>query len=281
VRESGAEPDAGWVPMHRPRLLALDIDGTLLTPDHQLEPAVIAALAMARAQGLELALASSRSLAGLAPILTRLPSVGWVVALQGGLVASASAGTVRKIIARRPLPNGAAAWIVRLATRAGATPLLYTEHGAVAPQMDDRVATEADVTGEAVTVRPTEPGLDPVYKALCMGDTGDRGPLEAILAGLPPGCVATFSHEHYLEITAEGVDKATAVADLATRLGLDMARVAAIGDGENDIPLLRAVGVSVAMGNATSAVRAVADWTTATNREAGVARAIERMIAEP
>lgn len=281
MNDPEAGPHAGRTPIGRPRLLALDIDGTLLTDDHQLEPAVITAVAAARGEGIELVLASSRSLAGLAPILAQLSSVGWVVALQGGLVASASAGTVREVIARRPLPDGAAERIARLATGSGASPLLYTEDAALAPWMDDRVAAEAEITGEAVTLQPAEPGLGPVYKALCMGDAGEPGPLQAVLAALPSGCAATFSHEHYLEITAEDADKATAVADLATHLGLDMRAVAAIGDGENDIPLLRAAGLAVAMGNAPPAVREVADRTTGTNHEAGVARAIERILAEP
>ena len=90
---------------------------------------------------------------------------------------------------------------------------------------------------------------------------------------------ATFSKPNYLEIIAPGVDKARAVIELAQTLGVDLSQVAAIGDGENDVEMLQAVGLGIAMGNACDAAKAAAGWLTGTNDEGGVAQAVRRLMA--
>ena len=87
-----------------------------------------------------------------------------------------------------------------------------------------------------------------------------------------------FSHPRYLEVTAAGVDKAGAAEAALAELGIPLAAVAAIGDQENDIGMLRAAGIAIAMGNAVDSVRAVADRTTETNARDGVARAIDELL---
>lgn len=81
-----------------------------------------------------------------------------------------------------------------------------------------------------------------------------------------------------LEFTLRGTSKATGLQLLADTLGIPMAAVMAIGDSGNDLEMLRAAGLSVAMGNAPAAIRAAANATTASNDEDGVAAAIQRFI---
>lgn len=82
-------------------------------------------------------------------------------------------------------------------------------------------------------------------------------------------------------VHAPGVSKATGVETLASRLGLTLADVLAVGDGENDLPLLRAAGLGVAMGNAPEHVRAQADAVVRGHDEDGVVEALERFVLEP
>jgi hypothetical protein len=91
---------------------------------------------------------------------------------------------------------------------------------------------------------------------------------------------ATFSKPNYLEIIASGVNKAKGLADLIKTLGLDLSQVAALGDGENDVEMLKETGLGIAMGNASESVKLAADWLTGTNDEGGVAQAIRRLIAD-
>ena len=77
-----------------------------------------------------------------------------------------------------------------------------------------------------------------------------------------------------LEIVPVGINKGTGIKAVAEAVGLDVSRCMAIGDGENDLPLFQACGMSVAMGNAVDAVKAAATVETASNDEGGVADAI-------
>jgi hydroxymethylpyrimidine pyrophosphatase-like HAD family hydrolase len=79
-----------------------------------------------------------------------------------------------------------------------------------------------------------------------------------------------------LEITRAGTNKGIGLHRLAEILGVDPAGTMAIGDSENDLAILKAAGIGVAMGNATDALKAQADYITASNEEDGVACAIER-----
>ena len=75
-----------------------------------------------------------------------------------------------------------------------------------------------------------------------------------------PSLTITRTHEWLVEATAPGVDKGSGLRRLCALLGIDPQRVLAIGDGDNDIPMLQAAGWGIAMGNAGDAVKAVADW---------------------
>ena len=100
-----------------------------------------------------------------------------------------------------------------------------------------------------------------------------RAAIEAL-----PGVYLTASGKGNFEVMLRGVGKAEAVQALAARLGVPMARVVAFGDFDNDVPMLKACGLSVAMGNALPEAKAAARFVTRPHDEAGVAWALERML---
>ncbi len=91
-----------------------------------------------------------------------------------------------------------------------------------------------------------------------------------------PGVEVTSSWINNIEIMPKGVHKGTALAMLSRRLHIEQGQVMAIGDNENDIPMLAWAGFGVAMGNASDGARAVAEFETDDNENAGVAKAIRR-----
>ena len=93
-----------------------------------------------------------------------------------------------------------------------------------------------------------------------------------------PGLSITRTHVWLVEATAPGVDKGSALRKLCQILGVDPKRVLAIGDSENDIPMMQAAGFAIAMGNATEHVKAVADWIAPTIEEDGAAVALRRWV---
>ncbi len=95
-----------------------------------------------------------------------------------------------------------------------------------------------------------------------------------------PPLSITRTHEWLVETTAPGVDKGSGLRRLCDLLGVDIRRVMAVGDSDNDIPMLEAAGFGVAMGNASAQVKAVADWIAPTIEEEGAAVAIQRWILD-
>ena len=108
---------------------------------------------------------------------------------------------------------------------------------------------------------PETPGLDRI-----------RSALKAL-----PGIDVTRSGPNNIEILPHGVDKAVGIRDMAGKYGIPAENVMAVGDEENDIPMLDAAGWPVAMGNAAEEVKRHARFVTLTNDEAGVAAAIRRL----
>ncbi len=94
------------------------------------------------------------------------------------------------------------------------------------------------------------------------------------------GVEVTSSWSNNIEVMPAGIHKGSALAALAQRLHLEAGQVMAIGDNDNDIPMLKWAGYGVAMGNATEGARAVSEFETDDNENAGVAKAIRRFALE-
>jgi hydroxymethylpyrimidine pyrophosphatase-like HAD family hydrolase len=144
------------------------------------------------------------------------------------------------------------------------------------PAWDDMLRREAGNLRLPPLVTPTLHALpEAPHKIQCMiGDLALEAELHALSGELPPGVSGYFTHRDYLECFPQGVEKAGGLVRLGGALGVAPEEMVAIGDGENDLGMLRAVGLAIAMDNALPAVKAAAQWTTTSNEEAGVAVAI-------
>src|SRR5690606_27780229 len=96
-----------------------------------------------------------------------------------------------------------------------------------------------------------------------------------------PGLTITRTHPRLVEGTAHGVDQGLGVVHLCELMGVDPARILAIGDSDNDIPMLQVAGTAVAMGNASPGVLAVADYVAPPVDEDGAAVILEQLILGP
>ena len=262
-------------------MVVLDVDGTLLTSDARLTRATVAAVGRAGARGLEVCLATSRGPGGLRWVVGRLGLEAWVVAYQGALVgrldrAGALAGPPP---AERPLPAAAARAVLAEAAALGLSASWFAGPDWFALADDPAMRREAGIVRDAFVVAgPPADGHDP-HKLMLIAGHPDLVPSLLDLAGrLPPDCAGHFSHDNYLEVTRADVDKAGALAGLAARLGIPLAEMAAVGDGQNDLNLLRAVGLPIAMGNAKPALKQVAAFVTGSNDDDGVATALDRLM---
>jgi Cof subfamily protein (haloacid dehalogenase superfamily) len=264
----------------RIRLCVLDVDGTLLTSQHEVTGTTRDAVARARAKGLKVMLASSRGPTELQPVLMSLhtPPLDVFIASQGAVTARLGAAGSLEVIAQHPSPLQAARKLVNMALASGISVNWYSGAHWYVPQVDSNVEAEARIVGHFPTVtdlNTLDVGPD---KLLLISPTKDSATLQTLAEELPVGLQAQVSKPTYLEVTSRGIDKASAVRRHCQAVGFEAAEVLAVGDGLNDCTLFAFAGVSVATANATPEVRAAADFVTLSNDEDGVALALELIV---
>ncbi len=265
------------------RLIASDLDGTLLHEHKAVSPRTVAAIAAAQAAGLVVIAATGRQALQLPEPVTAT-GIRYVVASNGGIgfdLATAS------VLFEDLLSPTACAEIVRylVAELEGVRFSAVRDHGArhacepgylalLTPQERQLQWAHLDVESLADVVAEPTLKLTVRHPSLSADDL-----LATLAASGLSGFHATTSGAPFLEIQGDGVTKASGVARLCDCLGVAAAEVLAAGDAKNDIELLRWAGLGIAMGNAVPEAKLAADWTTTSNHEDGLALAIELLLA--
>jgi Cof subfamily protein (haloacid dehalogenase superfamily) len=267
----------------RVRLLVIDVDGTLLTSDYQLTALTRTAVQLVMTQGVQVVLASARSPRALHPIMRELSITGLAICYSGALTCRISPDPQEpsKAVAEQRIRLSSAHRVLRAGLQRGLSLGWYCGDDWYIASWDAALERESRLTGVPPIVKPDLAHLRwAPHKLLAIaGAPALMRELLLLVGTLPPDCTGQFSLANYLEITPHGVDKATALLALGQQLGITPADMVAIGDGENDIAMMRLVGLGIAMGNASPAVQAAADWVTETNNRDGVALAIARLQA--
>jgi Cof subfamily protein (haloacid dehalogenase superfamily) len=264
----------------RYRLLVTDIDGTLVTSAREITPAILQAVRAAQHLGVRVCLATGRMWPSGEPYFRRLGADPPAILYNGGLVYDFPTGTVLR---RIPLAYAHARAVLELLREIPAVqPHLY---------VNDRVYTagpnkhtdwyrrkdgvQVEEVGDLVAFLPPEP-----MKILIIGAPPDLVTVRDRIRALPLPIHTVFSEKTYLEILPEGSSKGAALEFMAQHLRVPLADVIAVGDHHNDVEMIRAAGLGVAMGNAPAELKAVAKYVTATNDEEGLAEVIHRFILE-
>jgi hydroxymethylpyrimidine pyrophosphatase-like HAD family hydrolase len=269
------------------RLVASDLDGTLLRPDETVSERTREAIVAVRRAGITLVLVTGRPPRALAPIAARIGVGGIAICANGAVVWDLDAGTMVDVT---PLAADLAAGLVRELREAipGVLFAVELEHGfgreagwtdGTGPPRPRLVERE---TPEVLEADALEMVTGPVVKLLVRHPTLPF-PEVARRARQAVGeqAVVTWAGTRLLEISAAGVTKAWALERLCARLGVRRQQVLALGDMENDLPMLAWAGHSVAVANAQPDVLDAADEVTASNLDDGVALVLERLAAEP
>ena len=261
-------------------LVALDVDGTVLTPDGSVAESTRAAVGDARSRGVRIVLASARGPVALAPVQDALGlSEEWFIGYQGALVARRD-GDGLDVLAETPMLRESADAVEREASARSLSVGRYIGLRWRVRRLTPAVLREAAGTGEdPIESTAADCYADaPPHKVLAIADGPAQIPLlHDLAAALPRGVTGTLSHPQFLEVTAAGVDKAHGLRALLAHLDLARDRVAAVGDGLNDLGLFAAVGTPIAMGQAAVRVQAAAGWVTTSNTGDGVAHALAHL----
>ncbi|HET6355511.1 Cof-type HAD-IIB family hydrolase [Streptomyces sp.] len=267
--------------MHPPRLIATDLDGTLLRSGGILSERTVRALRGAVDAGAEVVLVTARPPRFVDMLTTASGLVGTAVCSNGALVYDA---TARTVVETRALPVAAARHVATALSHAapGLGFAVETGHQVLyEPGFGLRFPGAAD-TEIAVASLPDLWLTDvPITKLLAWSAQLDADFLLAA-AEASAGGVAQFTHSGgagLLEISAPGVSKASTLAALCAARGIDATEVVAFGDMPNDLTFLQWAGTGYAMANAHPAVRAAVSRHTASNEEDGVAVVLEQLFS--
>jgi len=261
------------------KLLAIDLDGTLMNSKKQISKANVEAIHRARQQGLHVVLVSARSPFGMSPSLQTLGLDEILIAYNGAYALDLPS---QKVLIDQPLAREDAHALVHTFRRHD----LYAGYYAADEWYVEKVCAEMDWEAQSLKRQPevvedlTARDL-PVPHKIILIDLEESGRLHACLKDIREELShinAHFSSPRSLEINHERATKARALEIIADMLELQAQEVAAIGDGENDVSMLGYAGMGVAMGNAPSHVQAAADLTVGSNDQDGVAQAIAHIL---
>ena len=261
------------------RLVALDLDGTLISAKLRVSPAVKTAIARARDAGVVFTMATGRMFAAAKPFAQAIGIDGPIVCYQGAATYVVATG---ERLSHVPLPIEVGEMVFARAAQDGVRALgyfedrLYTEADDAYTRAYTRLArVEANVVGPLTEFFAERPST----KINCVTDVERAGAYaEGLKNFLGDRAYVTRSQPDFVEIIDPSVDKGRALAAIARSYGVGLDDTMAIGDSWNDVPLLTSAGFAVAMGTAPPELREKADAVVAGVEEDGVAEAIERYV---
>jgi hypothetical protein len=257
------------------RLLALDVDGTLLDPHHQLRPATIAAVRACLDAGVLVALATGRLPTAIRPLCAALGLAGPQVVVNGAMVVDITSGD---LLAANLLTDAQLDVVEPLVQTLGVPYCLFgkAEIYALPGMQGVEILREYGEPDPIIVPVLRTPYVPLKSKLLTVNpDTSHDIRLREALRGL---VTVVRTHRLFFEFLAPEASKGNGVALLAERLGLPLEQVAAIGDAYNDLSMFKIAGLSIAMGQAPAEVQARAHVVTADNSHDGCAEAIRRYI---
>lgn len=264
------------------KLIVLDLDGTLTNSKKEITLRSKETLLRAQQKGIRLVLASGRPTYGIVPLANELRMNefgGFILSYNGGEIIN---WETEELIYDNVLPNDAVPILYECARSHKLSILTYDGAEIVTENSQDPyVQKEAFLNKMAV--RETNDFLTditlPVAKCLIVGDPQELIQVESELCIRLQGRINVFRSEPYfLELVPQGIDKAQSLAVLLKELDVTREEMIAIGDGYNDLSMIKFAGMGIAMGNAQEPVKKAARYITLTNEEDGVALAVEKFV---
>jgi Cof subfamily protein (haloacid dehalogenase superfamily) len=254
-----------------PRLIALDIDGTLLDPYENVTPAVLSAVHRVINAGAHVVLSTGRSVYGIGRVIDALGlKDGYAVASNGAVTFTYQPIEIRSATTFDPREA------VELLLEQVPDALVAVEVIGRGYRVN-RHFPEGEITGEMWLQSVDELVAEPVTRVIIRDPSASAEEFVEIAETLGLAGTNYFvGYTAWLDLAPAGVSKASALADIAAALDVDRSEVLAIGDGRNDISMLMWAGRGVAMGQAPSSVRDAADDVTAPLDEDGVAVELDR-----
>jgi phosphoglycolate phosphatase (TIGR01487 family) len=238
------------------KLVALDMDGTLLNNKGQISEGNREAIRAAKEMGIFVVLSTGRSLTTSREHADALELDSYLVTVNGSEIWDPN----RELVERNLVKSEHIEWMWQL------TQQYNTKFWAISTIRNWHNEMPEDIH----TLEWMKFGFnikDDETRAIIFNELQAKGEFELSNSTLKN-----------IEVNSAGINKAKGLGIVCSRLGIEMKNVMAVGDSLNDLAMIKAAGVGVAMGNAQELVKESADWVTATNEEDGVAKAIQEWV---
>ena len=268
------------------RLIALDIDGTLVDADLVIRERTLDAIGEAMRRGIAVSLVTGRMASSAMAFAEALGLTGPLVAQQGALIRAMPAPGARglgRLLYHRPLSPEITIEIVHWCRERALVPHFNHLEWMVVASDEERLEEYRLFVGDRLRIVPDilVRAAHPVTKVVAIGE-GEHSldVLDEARAHFAGRAEVTLSHPRFLEFMAPGVSKGAAVRWLARRLGVPLGQSMAIGDQYNDLEMISEVGHGVAMPSAPAAVQAAARYVAPAVGQEGAAQMIERLALD-
>ncbi|MCL4425368.1 MAG: Cof-type HAD-IIB family hydrolase [Firmicutes bacterium] len=261
------------------KLIALDMDGTLLNRNLIIPQRSLAAIAAALSQGIKVTIATGRMFCSAQPYARRL-GLGDIplVTYNGGLIKTAETG---QTLFHLPVPQDLAREVVKFALARGIYIHYYLDDQVLVPEVNGKSRLYYEISQiEPIPVGDLLKALSGNPTKLLIIEDGEKMPgiTRELNQEFGDRFYLTASYPFFLEIMHRDISKARSLSLVAGHLGIEREDVLAIGDSYNDLEMLEYAGLGVAIKGAPREVQAVADYVPRADGEEGVAEAIERFV---
>lgn len=263
------------------KLIAIDLDGTLLTDELLITPRTIKAIQKAVEIGTVITIATGRMFPSAKSIAKQLGINVPVITYQGAIIKSINDN---EVMYERLIPPDIAQRLVEIARDKKLHLQVYQNDILYAASENDKIIEYSKKSNVPYIIEPDLGKLakQGFTKALFIEEPSYLVNLQDELRALfGENAHIAKSLVDYLEVTHPEANKGSALLHLASKLGIDRTEIIGIGDNHNDIELIKTAGLGIAMGNGVQELKDIADYISLTNNEEGVLHAIEKFVLEP
>lgn len=264
------------------KLIAIDMDGTLLKEDKSVSERTKNAIKAAKDKGVHVVIATGRPIDGVRRYLEELNMLGendYVLSYNGGLVLKTKS---REVISKISLTGSDLHYLHNLSKKLGVNIHAFSEiHGLITPKNSKYTEVEANINNIKISINDYSE-IEDDHSIIKVMMIDEPEVLQKAVDNLPQEVYDKYtvvrSTPYFLEFLNKAVNKGTGVELLAKHLGVKQDEIMTFGDAGNDLDMIVYAGMGVAMANAFDEVKEAANYITDSNEEDGVAKAIEKFV---
>ena len=263
------------------KLIAIDLDGTLLTDDLTVSPGTVKAIQQAVEMGATVTIATGRMFSSAKQFAQQLGINVPLITYQGAIIMDVDE---KEVVYERLIFPDIAKKLVEISSEKNLHLQVFQDDNLYGAVENEKLIGYVEGVKVPYTVEPdllklAEKGF---MKALFIESPETIDVLQEELKALFGNRAhIAKSKPHYLEVTHPEANKGLALLHLAKTLGIDQSEIIGIGDNHNDKELIMTAGLGVAMGNAVQEMKDIADYVSLTNNEEGVKHVIEKFVLAP